>query len=70
METIYRRKGKIQKMRAGFFALNKLLVWGATSHPGPEFLKFYKIKGFDRKIAEEIDEYVDGRRSAPAYVLL
>lgn len=59
MEVIYKRKGKILKMRAGFFALNKALVWGATSHPGPEFLKFYKVRGFDKVIAEEIDEFDD-----------
>lgn len=34
METKYKRKGKIVKMRAGFYALNKALTWGLTSHPG------------------------------------
>lgn len=59
METMYKRKGRILKMRAGFYGLNKALVWGATNHPGPEFLKFYKVKGFDKTIASEIDEFDD-----------
>jgi hypothetical protein len=59
METMYKRKGRILKMRAGFYGLNKALVWGATNHPGPEFLKFYKVRGFDKTIASEIDEFDD-----------
>lgn len=59
MEVKHARKAKILKMRAGFFFLNKALVWGATSHPGPEFLKFYKVRGFDKVIADEIDDFDD-----------
>jgi hypothetical protein len=59
METKYKRKGKIVKMRAGFYALNKALTWGLTSHPGPDFLKFPRVKGFDKTVADEIDEFDD-----------
>ena len=58
-ETQYKRKGKILKMRAGFYMLNKGLVWAATEHPGPDFLKFQSVKGFDDAVAEEIDEFDD-----------
>lgn len=59
METKNQRKAKILKMRFAFYTLNKALAWGLTEHPGPDFLKFPRVKGLEKTISAEIDEFDD-----------
>lgn len=61
MEIAESRRAKIRKMRTGFLLLHKALVGGATHAPGPDWLtsKLAYVKGFDTRVAEDIDEFDD-----------
>lgn len=59
MEMINGRRKKILKGRIALWLSTMGFTRLATSHPGPDALKFTSVRGWDKKVSSEIDEYDD-----------